>query len=236
LGNTYRYDSFGNVTASSGSISNRFQYTAREFDTETGLYYSRARYYDPTTGHFLNQDPIGFFGGGNFYAYVSNDPVGFGDPTGLQSLCCIASHALTGAGIGGILGAIGGGAGGAVGGMLAVGAGGTLVAPGVGTVVGGGAGAVAGGIAGAIEGGAMGAAVGGVIGAIVGAIVCPESGKGREDDPCYIQYVDDVGWCGETFTNDLDYSACEAIAWENFLRCKANLSRINPDPTARKPR
>jgi RHS repeat-associated protein len=42
------YDSFGNLTASTGSLVNPFRYTARESDTETGLYYYRARYYDPT--------------------------------------------------------------------------------------------------------------------------------------------------------------------------------------------
>lgn len=47
---TYTYDSFGNVTASSGSLTNPFQYTGRESDPETGLYYYRARYYDPSTG------------------------------------------------------------------------------------------------------------------------------------------------------------------------------------------
>ncbi|HXJ17122.1 MAG TPA: RHS repeat-associated core domain-containing protein, partial [Candidatus Polarisedimenticolia bacterium] len=45
---TYTFDSFGKQIASNGSLTNPFQYTAREFDTETGLYYYRARYYDPT--------------------------------------------------------------------------------------------------------------------------------------------------------------------------------------------
>ena len=44
IANTYTYDSFGKVTASTGSITNRFQYTAREFDSESGLYYYRVRY------------------------------------------------------------------------------------------------------------------------------------------------------------------------------------------------
>ena len=47
LAQTYTFDSFGNQTASSGSVTNPFQYTGREFDTETSLYYYRARYYDP---------------------------------------------------------------------------------------------------------------------------------------------------------------------------------------------
>jgi YD repeat-containing protein len=48
IANTYTYDSFGNLTASTGSLVNLFQYTARESDTETGLYYYRARYHDQT--------------------------------------------------------------------------------------------------------------------------------------------------------------------------------------------
>jgi len=82
IANSYTYDSYGNVTASSGSVSNPFQYTGREFDTETGLYYYRARYYDPTVGRFLGEDPIRFSGGINFYAYTGNRPLYFMDPLG----------------------------------------------------------------------------------------------------------------------------------------------------------
>jgi RHS repeat-associated protein len=80
---TYAFDSFGKQTASSGSLTNPFRYTAREFETETGLYYYRARYYDSTEGRFLSEDPIGFDGGRNFYAYVGNSPNAFSDPLGL---------------------------------------------------------------------------------------------------------------------------------------------------------
>jgi hypothetical protein len=48
LAQTYTFDSFGKLTNSAGSLTNPFQYTARESDPETGLYYYRARYYDPT--------------------------------------------------------------------------------------------------------------------------------------------------------------------------------------------
>ena len=80
---TYTYDSFGNTTTSSGSLTNFFRYTARDFDSETNLYEYRARYYDPTVGRFLSEDPIQFDGGINFYAYTANDPVGLVDPSGL---------------------------------------------------------------------------------------------------------------------------------------------------------
>ena len=84
LANTYTYDSFGNLVASSGSLVNSFRYTGRDFDTETGLYYYRARYYDPATGRFLNEDPIGFDGGIDFYPYVQNDSQDWGDFEGTQ--------------------------------------------------------------------------------------------------------------------------------------------------------
>ena len=84
IANTYTYDSFGKLTASTGSLVNPFQYTARESDPETGLYYYRARYYDPSVGRFLSEDPIGFGGGEDFYGYVYNDPAYFSDPAGLQ--------------------------------------------------------------------------------------------------------------------------------------------------------
>jgi len=83
LAASYVYGSFGKLAASTGSITNPFQYTGREFDAETGLYYYRARYFDQTTGRFISEDPIGFFGGINFYSYVKNNPIDFTDPSGL---------------------------------------------------------------------------------------------------------------------------------------------------------
>jgi RHS repeat-associated protein len=84
VANTYTYDSFGKLTASTGTLTNPFQYTGREFDPETGTYYYRARYFDQNVGRFVNEDPIGFGGGPNFYPYVHDNPVLFVDPTGLQ--------------------------------------------------------------------------------------------------------------------------------------------------------
>jgi RHS repeat-associated protein len=85
LAATYIYDSFGRVTASTGTVTNRFQYTGREFDAETGLNYYRARYYDASIGRFLSEDPAQFEGGLNFYGYVGNSPIDHIDPTGLWS-------------------------------------------------------------------------------------------------------------------------------------------------------
>jgi RHS repeat-associated protein len=83
LAQTYTFDSFGKLTNSAGSLTNPFQYTAREFDSETGLYYYRARYYDDMSGRLLSEDPIRFDAGINFYAYVSNNPLNLNDPRGL---------------------------------------------------------------------------------------------------------------------------------------------------------
>ena len=58
-------------------------FTGREYDSETGLYFYRARYYDPAIGRFISEDPIGFEGGDlNLYAYVRNNPVIYKDPHG----------------------------------------------------------------------------------------------------------------------------------------------------------
>lgn len=83
---TYGYDTFGNLLASTGSLTNPFRYTAREADAETGLYYHRARFYDPTLGRFLSGDQIGNDEGSNLYTYVRNAPIQFRDPTGLYRL------------------------------------------------------------------------------------------------------------------------------------------------------
>jgi|GEM_PF-995382 len=83
---TYTYDSFGSVTPST-AFRNPFTFTAREYDEETGLYFYRARYYDPRLGRFISIDPIGFDGGDvNLYAYVGNNPMSWNDPYGLKKV------------------------------------------------------------------------------------------------------------------------------------------------------
>jgi RHS repeat-associated protein len=62
---------------------NSSQYTGRENDNN-GLYFYRARYYDPVLKRFISEDPIGLSGGINSHAYVEGDPVSFVDPTGLD--------------------------------------------------------------------------------------------------------------------------------------------------------
>jgi RHS repeat-associated protein len=83
----YSYEPFGKATATGGASSNPMKYTGRE-DDGTGLYYYRARYYNPTLQRFISEDPIGFSGGVNFYTYVENDPVNGVDPYGLKTYVC----------------------------------------------------------------------------------------------------------------------------------------------------
>ena len=81
LANTYSYDSYGTLTSSTGTITNPYRYTGRDFDSETGLDYYRARYYDPQIGRFISEDPAR--SSGNFYAYTRNNPTNRTDPLGL---------------------------------------------------------------------------------------------------------------------------------------------------------
>ncbi|CAJ4445516.1 RHS repeat-associated core domain protein [Burkholderia pseudomallei] len=86
----YSYDPYGNVNLSDTTtgFTNPYQYTGREADAP-GLYYYRARYYSPTWGRFISEDPLGFGGGqNNFYAYVGGNPLNHTDPLGLDDTYC----------------------------------------------------------------------------------------------------------------------------------------------------
>jgi len=88
----YEYDAYGAVTRynasfvvqSSSSTGNPFYFTGRRLDEETGLYYYRARHYEPTSGRYLQRDPQGYIDGMNLYAYVNNNPINRIDPFGLH--------------------------------------------------------------------------------------------------------------------------------------------------------
>jgi RHS repeat-associated protein len=75
------YDAWGSFEA--GATSGH-AFTGREWDPDLGLYYYRARYYDPKAGRFISEDPIAFVGGVNFYAYVENTPANARDSFGLS--------------------------------------------------------------------------------------------------------------------------------------------------------
>jgi RHS repeat-associated protein len=78
----YTYEPFGKTTVAGAGTTNSFAYTGRELDG-TGIYYYRARYYYPHIGRFVSEDPAGFHGSQNLYAYVGDDPINFFDPLGL---------------------------------------------------------------------------------------------------------------------------------------------------------
>jgi RHS repeat-associated protein len=82
---TITYDGFGNVTnETSASNGDRWKFTGREFDSETGLQFNRARYYNPKTGRWTSEDPVGFaVGDANLYRYVLNQSLFYTDPMGL---------------------------------------------------------------------------------------------------------------------------------------------------------
>jgi RHS repeat-associated protein len=100
LRNRYEYDAFGSLNSSMAGATDdsRYRYTGREFDSETGLHYYRARYFDSNSGRFIGQDPIGFRAGdSNLYRYVFNNSVSATDPTGLlvQAKYSISTRRLT---------------------------------------------------------------------------------------------------------------------------------------------
>jgi RHS repeat-associated protein len=79
------YDAFGSITAESNSnFGDRYKYTNREHDSETGLQYNRARHYSSQIGRWTALDPLGLSAGdGNLYRYVTNSPIMHSDPSGL---------------------------------------------------------------------------------------------------------------------------------------------------------
>jgi RHS repeat-associated protein len=109
----YTYEAYGETSADAAS-GTALQYTGRE-NEGTGLYYYRARYYDPVLKRFISEDPIGTTGGINYYSYAYDSPVNFNDPTG--ELPPLAAAAVAGA----ITGAIAGAAGAIAGGNTSVG-------------------------------------------------------------------------------------------------------------------
>lgn len=75
---------WGRDTSTSGpGFALRYGWTGREYDPETGWYFSRARYYDPNIRRFVQEDPVGYSAGNNMFAYGNGSPLEGRDPTGM---------------------------------------------------------------------------------------------------------------------------------------------------------
>lgn len=118
----YEYDAWGNHTVTLdvngiGSI-NPFRYRGYYFDSETGLYYVKCRYYDPTVGRWISPEPnvdSGAFDSGaglaeyNLYTYCANSPIGLSDPTGEFALTSLLVGVIIGVVVGAVVGGVAGG-------------------------------------------------------------------------------------------------------------------------------
>jgi len=94
---SYNYDDWGKLTSSTDNEGFNGRDRARWkgalwIGPELDLYYMRARWYEPQSGRFLSEDPIGLKGGINRYAFALNDPVNFTDPSGEQGWPVIAAR------------------------------------------------------------------------------------------------------------------------------------------------
>jgi RHS repeat-associated protein len=173
----------GNLLVEFDHDGDRFKFTGREYDSETGLYFYRARYYDPSTGRFTRLDPVSFTAGDeNLYRYVSNSVVMLTDPSGMgwwddwgPTIAGGLSGAISGAFTGCITGLIisagnpAGCAAGAVGGAILGGVSGAITGASqdsIGAAIG--MGGLAGGVSG-IGGGVIGVGVASALG--LGGIV-----------------------------------------------------------------
>ena len=164
--NAYAYTPFGIITNKQETITQPFTFVGQHgvMTEPNGWYYMRARYYDPHTGRFISQDPLGFDGGDvNLYIYAANNPIVYMDPNGQWITTAIGvmnggvSGFLSGMRNGDITsGIIGGAVGAAVGGLA-------------GTFIPGGGGAAAAVVVNSVLSGAIGGAAGGGTGGAVGA-------------------------------------------------------------------
>ena len=80
----YDYYAFGEMLSETGGVTNRYKFTGREWDNESSTYHYRARQYNPSIGRFTRRDPLGCKAGINIYSYVTNNPILYVDPLGMQ--------------------------------------------------------------------------------------------------------------------------------------------------------
>ena len=116
---SYEYDAWGNFTTTyhnNGSSSvakyNKYTYRGYYYDPDLKMYYLQSRYYDPAICRFISPDDTSYLGANgdlvsfNLYAYCSNDPVNFTDPTGHSILTVLIIGVIVGGVIGGSVGGV----------------------------------------------------------------------------------------------------------------------------------
>ena len=86
VADAYSFLPFGGEIINSVTVLNPFAYVGQfgVTDDGNGLDYMRARYYDPSLGRFVSEDPSGFAGGTNLYIYARNNAISRVDPAGLE--------------------------------------------------------------------------------------------------------------------------------------------------------
>ena len=98
VGRSYTYTSWGELHTGSDPAGlndvDRARWKGALWFDEIGLYYMRARWYDPSLGRFISEDPIGLDGGINPYAFAAADPINGSDPTGLDWICVTDGNGL----------------------------------------------------------------------------------------------------------------------------------------------
>ena len=77
------YKPFGEATMTTELVTNNLRFPGQYYDAETGLHYNYFRDYDPSTGRYVESDPVGIEGGNNTYVYVENNSLNWFDSKGL---------------------------------------------------------------------------------------------------------------------------------------------------------
>jgi len=205
---TYEYDASGNQIYRSGTTPNNYLYRGEQFDPDLGLYYLRARYYNPATGRFTSRDPedgyIGVPATLHKYLYANGDPVNLKDPTGQEAIAGTAT--IDWGYIPDIVGL-------------------TALAAAVDCVY---------NKAAQLLGGIVGVAISGESLESITYGFCSAKVKGKKKDPNYCdgRHASEVAWCGESFSSDFGgmiqplYGMCIARAAERWNACLRGL----PDP------
>ncbi|MBL3601780.1 MAG: RHS domain-containing protein [gamma proteobacterium endosymbiont of Lamellibrachia anaximandri] len=94
---------FGEMAVTTEVVKNHLRFPGQYFDSETGLHYNYFRDYDPSTGRYIQSDPIELQGGMNTYLYANGNPVLYVDHTGEAGLLGAAGLGILGLGTAGSL-------------------------------------------------------------------------------------------------------------------------------------